>query len=108
MENAVDDIVSLRLADPEFSYDIRVARSHLHVADEKPRVSGKFLVLGKEKVWVKGITYGTFRPNPEGYEYPPIEVVARDLRSIAQTGFNTLRTYTIPPRYLLDKAAENG
>ena len=33
---------------------------------ERPVVRGKFLFTGKEKFWIKGVTYGTFRPQQGG------------------------------------------
>jgi GT2 family glycosyltransferase len=71
----------------------------------RPRVRGKFLFLGEEKFWVRGVTYGTFRPDENGANYPPPDVVARDLAKIHNAGLNTVRLYTAPPRWLLDLAA---
>src|SRR6266568_1487293 len=60
----------------------------LTLVAERPRVRGKFLFLGEEKFWVKGVTYGTF---------------AQD-----ENGINVVRTYTVPPRWVLDTAWRNG
>src|SRR5438045_3214738 len=38
-------------------------------------VKGKFLWKGSQKLYVRGVTYGTFKPDENGYEYPPREVV---------------------------------
>ncbi len=35
----------------------------------RPHRSGKFLYAGNEKFWVRGVTYGTFRPSEDGCEY---------------------------------------
>ncbi|OLE96887.1 MAG: glycosyl transferase, partial [Cyanobacteria bacterium 13_1_20CM_4_61_6] len=43
-----------------------------------------------------------------GRLYPAPAVVARDFSKMAANGFNAVRTYTVPPRWLLDVAAENG
>ncbi len=32
----------------------------------RPKVQGKFLFVGDEKLWIRGITYGTFRPERHG------------------------------------------
>src|SRR5438105_4957366 len=85
----------------------------LHVAcaprtGVRPSVRGKFLFVGEDKLYVRGATYGTFRPNRSGELYPPPSAVARDFAQMAQCGFNALRTYTIPPHWLLDAAAEKG
>ena len=54
------------------------------------------------------MTYGTFRPGPDGCDYPERPVVASDFAAMVQAGVNTLRTYTVPPRWLLDVAWEHG
>ncbi len=32
----------------------------------RPRVGGKFLFVGEEKFYVRGVTYGPFRPTVDG------------------------------------------
>jgi GT2 family glycosyltransferase len=75
---------------------------------QRPHASGKFLFVGGEKLYVRGATYGTFRPSRSGELYPSPSVVACDFAAMAEHGFNALRTYTIPPHWLLDAAAEHG
>ena len=74
----------------------------------RPRVQGKFIVVGEEKLWIKGVTYGTFRPDDTGLQYPQAEQVARDFEQMAASGINAIRTYTVPPRWLLDEALKNA
>ncbi len=74
----------------------------------RPRVAGKFLYAGGNKLWVRGVTYGTFRPNGNGTDYPKPEVIERDFARIASNGLNAIRTYTVPPRELLDLAQDVG
>src|SRR5713226_9789704 len=74
----------------------------------RPCVKGKFLFVGDEKLYVRGVTYGPFRPNAEGNEYPGPEVVDKDFEQIAANGMNAVRTYTVPPRWLLDAAQRHG
>jgi GT2 family glycosyltransferase len=50
------------------------------------------------------VTYGTFRPDAHGDRYPEPAVVDSDFSQIAASGLNTVRTYTVPPRWLLDLA----
>jgi len=71
-------------------------------------VQGKFIVVGEEKLWIKGVTYGTFRPDDAGLQYPQQEQVARDFEAMAGRGINAIRTYTVPPRWLLDEALKNA
>ncbi|MDQ3180098.1 MAG: glycosyltransferase [Acidobacteriota bacterium] len=74
----------------------------------RPKVKGKFLVVDGEKFYVRGVTYGTFQPNQDGENYPEPAVVVKDFALMNSFGINSVRTYTIPPRYLLDSARENN
>jgi GT2 family glycosyltransferase len=87
--------------------------SHLAVGallklQRRPVVRGKFLYVGDEKLWVKGVTYGTFRPTQEGSEYGTPALVEQDFAAMVKSGINTVRTYTMPPRWLLDSAWHHG
>ncbi len=77
-------------------------------ASLRPRVGGKFLYVGDEKLWIRGVTYGAFRPDVDGAEYHDLQAVERDFDQIAAVGLNTIRTYTVPPRWLLDSAQRRG
>ena len=72
-----------------------------------PQVSGKFLKLGEDKFYIRGVTYGTFKPRSGGEEYPEPEIVEKDFAMMAAHGFNAIRTYTAPPRWLLDIASRH-
>ena len=74
----------------------------------RPHVRGKFLSVGNEKFWVRGVTYGTFRPDEHGNEFPSEERVESDFAQMAAQGINAVRTYTVPPRGLLDAAQRHG
>jgi GT2 family glycosyltransferase len=69
---------------------------------------GKFLFRGESKLYVRGVAYGTFRPDEDGALFPAFEVVARDFAAMAASAINTVRTYTVPPRWLLDLAERHG
>ena len=69
---------------------------------------GKFFFAGSEKVLLKGVTYGPFAPAGSGDQFPEPGVVSTDLSLMSELGANTLRTFTVPPRWLLDLAAEHG
>jgi O-antigen biosynthesis protein len=71
-------------------------------------VRGKFLFVGDRKLYLRGVTYGTFRPDANGDEFPPPRTVAGDFRLMRANGVNALRTYTLPPRWLLDEADRHG
>jgi len=69
---------------------------------------GKFLTIAGEKIYVRGVTYGTFRENTQGEPFPPPDVVGRDFGLMAESGLNAIRTYSVPPPWLLDTAAAYG
>ncbi len=71
-------------------------------------VKGKFLYCGNQKFYSKGVTYGTFKPAADGLQFPGKETVAIDFALMARHGFNSVRTYTVPPIYLLNEALENN
>ena len=77
-------------------------------ASARPQVKGKFLYKENQKLWIRGVTYGTFRPNAEGDLFPDLLTVEQDFLRIASHGFNAIRTYTLPPRWLLDAASRCG
>jgi len=74
----------------------------------RPRVDGKFLAVGAERLWLAGVTYGTFAPGEDGHPYGDRARVEADFRAMAGSGVNALRTYTVPPRWLLDAALRHG
>ncbi len=73
----------------------------------RTRVAGKFLYVGNDKFYARGVTYGPFRPNEQGCEYHNPTMVERDFSLMAANGINAVRTYTIPPRWLLDIAQKH-
>src|SRR5205809_7187092 len=94
-------------ATPDRIADARRGRALSRVA-VRPRVHGKFLYVGDEKLLVRGVTYGPFRPDAAGSEYHDAAAVERDLAAIAANGLNAIRTYTVPPRWFLDAAQGFG
>src|SRR5437867_3540384 len=79
-----------------------------NVSGARPTVRGKFIYAGGRKLYVRGVTYGPFRPEPDGCEYHDAEAVEQDFSQMAAHGINAVRTYTIPPRWLLDCAQRHG
>jgi glycosyltransferase involved in cell wall biosynthesis len=78
------------------------------VPNGHPVARGRFLFVGETKLWLRGVTYGTFRHDDAGREYPPPSRLDADFSHIVASGFNTLRTYTVPPRDVLDAAQRHG
>jgi GT2 family glycosyltransferase len=75
---------------------------------KRPQVKGKFFYVGDEKLWIRGVTYGTFRPDKSGNEFHNPEVVKKDFAHMAAVGINVVRVYTPPPTWLLDIALQKG
>ena len=74
----------------------------------RPCVKAKFLFIGQEKFFIRGVTYGTFRPDQQGNEYASRDQVERDFAMMRANGINSVRTYTVPPRWFLDAALRHG
>src|SRR5262245_35631768 len=74
----------------------------------RPVPSGKFLGTPLNKLYVRGVTYGPFRPDDLGNEYRTPETVRADFEQMARNGINAVRTYTIPPRWVVEAAEEYG
>ena len=72
------------------------------------RRDGKFFRLGDEKFYVKGVTYGPFKPDAGGEPLPPRERVARDFDLMRDLGANCLRVYHTPPVWFLEMAQDRG
>lgn len=100
--------VAVRGLNPGDSVRFEVPVSSSPAIGPRPRVRGKFIFVGTEKFFVRGVTYGTFHPDKNGDEFPPAEMVDRDFLLMSQNGVNALRTYTPPPRWLLDAAQRHG
>jgi len=56
----------------------------------------------------RGVTYGTFAERADGALFPERRLLRADLRAIAASGFNVIRTYTAPPDDVIDFAGEFG
>ena len=76
---------------------------------QRPRVAGKFLAVGGDKLWVRGVTYGAFRPDAQGREYADLAQIERDFADVASHHLNAIRIpHTLPPVSLLDAASRHG
>jgi GT2 family glycosyltransferase len=69
-----------------------------------PQIKGKFLVVDNEKFYVRGVTYGTFQPDKDEFNFLAPSLVEKDFSLMSSFGINSVRTYTVPPLYLLDYA----
>jgi O-antigen biosynthesis protein len=73
---------------------------------DRPRASGKFLFRGEEKFFFRGVSYGPFSQGSHGDQFPEKDMVRRDFALMRDLGVNCLRTFTPPPEWLLDLAAD--
>ncbi len=78
------------------------------MSNHRISVKGKFLFIGDEKFFVRGVTYGTFRPQEDGNQFPKPEIVDRDFQLMKDNNINCVRVYTVPPVWLLDCALKHG
>jgi glycosyltransferase involved in cell wall biosynthesis len=73
---------------------------------KRPRARGKFLFRGDDKLFLRGVSYGPFAVASHGAPFPEREMVRRDFALMRDLGANCLRTFTVPPPWLLDLAEE--
>jgi GT2 family glycosyltransferase len=73
----------------------------------RPSARGKSIYIGGVKKHIRGVTYGTFRSDAESGDFPRSETVAADFAAMAENGVNAVRTYTVPPQWLLDLARDH-
>src|SRR5438128_883628 len=85
------------------AHDVRHLRSR-----ERVRVDGRGLTRGSSRLHVRGVTYGPFAPGSEGTTFPAPERVEEDFARMGAAGINSIRTYHLPPSWLLEQADEQG
>ena len=73
---------------------------------EPVHTAGKQFLVGDEPFMVRAVTYGTFRPRPDGERFPDRDTIKQDFDAISGAGFNTVRTYTLPPDDVVELASE--
>jgi glycosyltransferase involved in cell wall biosynthesis len=77
-------------------------------ANSRIRAVAKFFFEGDRKFFVKGVTYGPFKPDAEGNYLGRPEQVVTDLALMREIGLNVIRVYHAPPRWFLDRCGEAG
>ena len=77
-------------------------------ANQRIRPAAKFFLEGDKKFFVKGVTYGPFRPDAEGNYLGRPEQVDVDLALMRQAGLNVVRIYHSPPPWFLDRCTNAG
>ena len=73
---------------------------------ERLSVDGKFFARGPQRVRLFGVTYGPFRPATADEPFPPAAVVREDFQKILALGANAIRTYHVPPEWLLELSTD--
>jgi len=76
--------------------------------DAPPTIGGKFFFVGDHKLYLRGVSYGPFAVTGHGFPFPDEQTLETDFRLMTELGANTVRTFTVPPCWLLDRAAEHG
>jgi glycosyltransferase involved in cell wall biosynthesis len=77
-------------------------------ANSRIRPVSKFLFEGDQKFFVKGVTYGPFKPDAHGHYLGKPDQVDVDLALMREGGLNLVRVYHAPPRWFLDRCASAG
>ncbi len=72
------------------------------------RVAAKFFFEGDRKFFVKGVTYGPFKPDENGDYLGTKDQVERDLVQMREMALNVVRIYHVPPKWFLDCCAAAG
>ena len=86
-----------------------VESRHKHkVALEKIVVRGRSFFENDRKFFLKGVTYGPFAPSRPGVPFPEPAAVEIDFALMSELGINCFRTFTPPPKWLLDLAESYG
>src|SRR5438477_5656139 len=77
-------------------------------ANSRIRPVAKFFFEGDRKFFVKGVTYGPFKPDALGNYLGKPEQVDVDLALMREVGLNLVRIYHVPPRWFLDRCSSAG
>ncbi len=79
-----------------------------HTSAGRMRIHGKRFAHAEKGTRLRGLTYGPFAPDAEGQPFPARSRVCDDLAKMQLLGANSIRTYHVPPPWLLDLVDENG
>jgi GT2 family glycosyltransferase len=75
---------------------------------ERIRVDGMFFSEASRRFWLRGVSYGPFRPNGAGEFLPEPAVVETDLALVCALGANCLRVYHPPPDWFVERSQAAG
>ena len=88
--------------------DVSTSLDMTTAANQRIRPAAKFFLEGDKKFFVKGVTYGPFKPDAEGNYLGRPEQVDVDLALMRQVGLNVVRIYHAPPPWFLDRCTSAG
>ena len=88
--------------------DVPTSLDMTKTTSSRIRPVAKFFFDGDKKFFVKGVTYGPFKPDTEGNYLGRPEQVDSDFALMRQAGLNVVRIYHVPPRWFLDRCAAAG
>jgi GT2 family glycosyltransferase len=77
-------------------------------ATGRVRLDGQAFAVGGRRLPISGVTYGPFALNSSGEPLPETSCAAADFDRMQHAGINAVRTYHVPPGWLLDLADERG
>ena len=75
---------------------------------ERLSLRGRYFFQNNQKYFLKGVTYGPFAPSRAGVPFPDSDLVEIDFAVMSELGVNCIRTFTPPPKWLLDLAYSYG
>src|SRR5438067_9268877 len=105
MRRSVADTHYLLIEAQPASRDVSTSLDMTTIVNSRIRPAAKFFFQGDRKFFVKGVTYGPFKPDSEGNYVGRPEQVTADLALMRQAGLNLVRIYHSPPRWFLDRCA---
>jgi GT2 family glycosyltransferase len=71
-------------------------------------VDGRFFAREGQRIRLRGVTYGPFAPDGDGLPFLDPGRVEDDFALMQEAGVNAVRTYHVPPEWLIDLAGEWG
>src|SRR6516225_5096892 len=103
----------MAIAEPPIEQDLHRGTAGAGLGN-RVRVDGRFFARAAREDapgWqfrVRGVTYGPFAPNGAGEPFPAPDRVGEDFARMRDAGINSVRTYHVPPEWLLRAADELG
>ena len=61
-----------------------------------------------QKAFLRGVTYGPFKPDAQGHPWPEERQLRADLENIRRLGFDSVRIYELPTDTVLQACQDNG